>query len=124
MGGAISVVLSNVVFPLLALVLSTLLILAAKKLYNYLGIKNTSELESLLEKGAYSAVALAEEAAAKKLKETEITLPGNEKLTLAMASLMKKVPKISKEQAEEAIESILGKVKGMGASGDSAVKLE
>ena len=124
MGEAISVVLSNVVFPVLAAILAGLLIFAAKRLYNYLGIKNTSELESLLEKGAYSAVALAEEAAAKELKERQFKVTGNEKLDMAMASLMKKVPKISKEQAEEAIESVLGKVKGVGASGDNAVKLE
>jgi ABC-type phosphate transport system ATPase subunit len=55
------------------------------------------------------------------VKESGVSLPGGDKLNMAVARIMAQSPEISQDRAEELVESILARLKGAGATGDKVL---
>lgn len=121
MGDALRAVVNDTVIPLIVAVIMGLLGLALLKIKSKLNIQLKTETENWIKKQAESAVQMVAEKSASKIKYNEITLTKNEKLDLAIAALVLKTPKLTKEQADAYIHAALARIKGAGATGDNSL---
>jgi hypothetical protein len=113
--------MSGTVFPLLSALVMALVGWAAVSIGKKYKIDALIANEALIQDAAYKGVALAEEYAARLLKEKNIKLTGSLKLDRAIAQVLKAAPQISREDAREYVESVLARVKGAGATGETVV---
>lgn len=121
LGPALAELLGQTVWPLIAAVVAGFATIVLRKLAAKFGLEGLLAQERRLRELAHQGVALAEELAARRLKEAEIKLPGGDKLNLAVAHIMAAVPEITRSRAEALVEATLGMALGVGATGDQAV---
>jgi hypothetical protein len=119
--GALAGILSQVVFPLVAAVVMGLVGWAVTWAAKKWKLGFLLESEEYLQRLAFTAVSFVEERAAKMVKESGVSLPGGDKLNMAVARIMAQSPEISQDRAEELVESILARLKGAGATGDKVL---
>lgn len=115
----------QVVLPILAgvfLFFSSLLLSIIKKKYNF---QLSEEKEIQIKNIVIDAISYAEEWAAKEFKKkTNKLTTGNEKMDIALAYIMKEFPEANKYQVEMWVESMLGKMQGVGATGEKKINLD
>lgn len=118
---ALGDLLINTLLPLLVVTAGMIATFALYRLKNWLHIKTSEEFDRWAQTQAEAAVQYAGEMAAAKLKQQKIKIGGNEKLNLAVAQLVTKVPNLSREQAEALVHAALARIHGEGATGDSTL---
>lgn len=116
-GDAVSGLLSDVVFPVISAFLLGLVGIILVKIKNKYHVELSKETELYIEKLASQGIGKAEEIAASWAKNNTDKITGREKLDIAIAHIIEKVPKISNEQAKSVVHSVLSKIDGYGASG-------
>ena len=121
LSAAIAGFLQGVVFPVLGALLMALVSWAVVKIAKKYNLDILLQNEALIRNAAWRGIGLAEEYAAKKLKESDIKIGGSEKLSIAVAQVLNAVPKLTREQAEQYIESLLPSLKGVGATGEKTL---
>ncbi len=120
--GALTTALVNTVFPILGALVLALLGMALRWAGKKWKIEALQGDQEWLRNAAWDAVAYVEELAAKQIKSKEITLSSNQKLDLAVAKVLESSPKVSRERAEQLIESALALAKGAGATGERVLQ--
>lgn len=121
LGAAVKDVVEGAVLPLIVSLVGILVSIVLVKLKNKFNIQLSAETEAWINKQAENAVQLVAEKAAAKIKYENIKLSGNEKLDMAIASLITKVPKITREQADSYIHAALARIPGIGATGEASL---
>jgi hypothetical protein len=91
--------------------LSILLQRLAKKYHLDFLVQN----QQLIDGWALKGISYAEEQAAKAMKNSQ-TLKGEDKLRLAVAYVIDKMPAVSEDEAKRIIESLLAQIPGLGAT--------
>lgn len=120
-GEAIKDVINNTVIPLIVALIGSLLSLVLIKLKNKYNIELSAETEEWIKKQAESAVQMVAEKAAAKIKYDNITFTKSDKLDMAIASLISKVPNLTKEQADAYIHAAIARIPGVGATGEQSM---
>jgi hypothetical protein len=120
-GQAVASLLEGVVFPVVTAFLLGLVGIVINKVRIKYNLDISAEKQSQLESLALRGIAYAEEKASDYAKNKAKTLTGSDKLDIAVAHILTAMPKISDRQAEAIVNSVLGQVKGLGASGEKAV---
>jgi len=121
-GPALADVATGVLFPLLNAVLVILIGWAVAYIGKKYKIDALAGYQSLIQEAAYKGISLAEEYAAKRLKTSKIKLGSSEKLNIAVGQVLAAAPRLTREQATDYVESLLGRLRGVGATGDAAVR--
>jgi hypothetical protein len=120
-GDAIKDVINNTLIPLVVALVGSLISILLVKIKKRLNIQISAETEFWIRKQAENAVQLVAEKAAAKVKLDGVTITSNEKLNMALAALITKVPDLSKEQADAYIHAALARISGEGATKDQTV---
>ncbi|MDP3012688.1 MAG: phage holin, LLH family [Candidatus Subteraquimicrobiales bacterium] len=120
-GEAIKDVINNTIIPLIVALIGSLLSIVLVKLKNKYNIQLSAENEEWIKKQAESAVQAVAEKAAAKLKYEKVNPAKNEKLNMAIAYLISKVPKLTKEQADAYIHAAIARIPGVGATGEQSL---
>lgn len=118
---AVNGLISNTLIPIIVALIGSLISLVLMKLKKKLNIQVAAETEALIQNQAENAVQLVAEKAAAKLKFSGIKLTKNESLDFAIAALISKTPKLTREQAEQYVHAALARIPGIGATGDSSL---
>lgn len=119
-GDAVAGFLDGVVFPVLSALLLGLVGVVLNKIRQEYSINISEAQQQWLEGLARQGVALAEEYAAVMVKERMTKITGREKLDRAVAHVLSGAPTVSPEVAERLVHATLGRIRGAGATGDSA----
>lgn len=112
--------LQATIFPLL----TALFMGFVTRFLNQMGAKY--KIEALTQKGnfleqlAFQGISFAEEQAAKYVGSKAV-LSGTDKLSLAVGYIMKAMPTVTPEQAENLVHALLAQISGAGATGDKAL---
>lgn len=111
--GHISQQLVDILLPILASALVALAVMALKKL----GISISADNEAKLQYTAKQAVLKVEEVVAAKVASSvdKYAAPVTDKLTMAVATVMTKLPNVTHEEAVDAIHAALPQL-GLGAA--------
>jgi len=118
--GALAGLLQGTVFPVVTSLFMGVVSVFLNRLGRKYQIEALTKRNNILEQFAYQGITLAEETAARMLKERE-TLTGQEKLDLAIAHVCSVMPAVSQEQASALIHSLLAQTPGVGATKDKAI---
>jgi hypothetical protein len=121
-GEAVVSFLHAVVFPVVSAFLLGMVGIIINKIRVKYNLDISAEQQANLEAYARQGIALAEEKAADFAKRKVATLTGSDKLDVAVAHILTALPKVTPDQADRMVHSVLGKISGIGASGDVAVK--
>ena len=121
LGDALRSVVNDTVIPLVVAVIMGLVGLVLVKIKSKLNMQIKAETEDWIKKQAESAVQMVAEKSASKIKYGGIVLTKNEKLDMAIAAVVSKTPKLSREQADAYIHAALARIKGLGATKDDAL---
>lgn len=109
---------TNTVMPLIAALVMGLAALALR----WLGAKFKTDVfinnKAFIDAAVKDGIGLAEEWAAKKLKNTKNITTGKEKMDIAVASIIDAVPKLTLAKAQVLVDSMLARLPGVGASKD------
>lgn len=119
LGDSIRGLMNGTVIPMLVALIGALISIALLKIKQKLNIQIAAETETWIQDQAENAVQMVAEKAAAKLKYDSLKLSNNAKLDMAIGSLITKVPKISKEQADVYIHAAIARIKGEGSTGVS-----
>ncbi len=117
LSGAVAGFLDGILFPVLNAVLVALVGWAVVKIGRKYHLDFLVENEDVIERAAYKGITLAEEKAAKMMKNSNLTLSSNKKLDLAVSKVLEAAPRLTRQQAEEYVEALLPRLKGAGATG-------
>lgn len=117
---ALATFLRDSVFPLISAALLGLLAIPLHWLGNKFKIDYLLQKDNAVERLAFQGISLAEEMAA-KLVGSKSALTGNEKLDIAVSHILSVMPKVSQEQAQRIVESLLAQIPGVGATKESVV---
>jgi hypothetical protein len=112
----------NTLLPVLVALAGTLASIALYRLKAWLKIKTSAEFDIWVSGRAEEAVQYVGETAAAKLKTAKVKMTGSEKLNIAVARLIERVPSLSREQAEMCVHAALARVSGEGATGKKVIK--
>jgi len=118
---ALAGIMSGVVFPVVTFFLVGLLGIALNRLASKYKLDILDRNRDAIDRAAHAAIAYVEEFSAKKIKQSNVKLGSNEKLNLAVSKIIESVPAITEEQARFVAESMLAKVKGAGATGETSL---
>lgn len=118
---ALGDVLTDTILPALVVLIGTLAALLMRKATQKLGIERNEAWERWASAQAEAAVQYAGEYAAARLKQKSIKLTSNEKLDLAAANLLRKVPGLTRDQATVLVHTALARISGEGATGDKVL---
>ena len=121
MVNAVVGVVQGTITPLLTAVALTLLGMLFSRLAKKYRIEVNQQNQNYLENMAVRAIAFAEEEAAEFLKAHGNCLPSESKLADAVTFLLRAVPKLDQQEAQDLITGMLGKTRGAGATGEKAV---
>jgi hypothetical protein len=121
LGSAVKDVVDNTIIPLLVALIGSLISIVLVKIKKKLNIQLSTETEAWIQRQAEAAVQMVAEKAASKIKYGNIALTKNEKLDMAIASLVSKVPHLTKEQADAYIHAALARIPGVGATGEQSL---
>lgn len=119
LGEGIYIFLTNTLIPFMVAVVGLLVSIVLMKIRKKFDIQISAEHEEFIRRQAENAVQLVAEKAAQKVKAKDIKLTGNQKLNMAIGTLLTKVPKISRDQADVYIHAALSRIRGEGATGAS-----
>jgi len=109
--GQLSTQLVQIILPILASALVALVVMALKKL----GISISADNQAKLDYTAKQAVLKMQEVAASKLQQGLERIPGAQKLELATADVLAKLPNVTQAEAVDAIHAALPQL-GLGAA--------
>lgn len=87
---AIGLPIVQFVLPILGTILASLAVVALKKLLNKLGLEENAKIDSMIDHYVHVGVNHAEKAAS-KLIETKLSLSGNDKMNLAVTTVLKEL---------------------------------
>lgn len=121
---ALSGVMLNTVLPVAVSLIGGLVALVLAKLRQKLNIQIAKETDAWIQQQAEAAVQMVAEKAAARLKYNTMIMTKNQKLDMALAALLAKVPAISKEQADSYIHAALARIAGVGATGDKSLRAQ
>ncbi|HSW64298.1 MAG TPA: hypothetical protein VLH56_13470 [Dissulfurispiraceae bacterium] len=121
---ALSGVMLNTVLPVAVSLIGGLVALVLAKLRQKLNIQIAKESDAWIQQQAEAAVQMVAEKAAARLKYNTMIMTKNQKLDMALAALLAKVPAISKEQADSYIHAALARIAGVGATGDKSLRAQ
>jgi len=124
LGAAIKGVVSDTVIPLLVSFIGILISIVLIKLKNKFNVQLSTETEAWINKQAENAVQLVAEKAAAKVKWDNVAIGSSDKLNMAIASLVTKVPKLTEDQADGYIHAALARIPGLGATGDASLTVK
>jgi NADH:ubiquinone oxidoreductase subunit 5 (subunit L)/multisubunit Na+/H+ antiporter MnhA subunit len=119
LGDAVHQLINGTVIPMIVSIVGVLLSMVLLKLKKKFNVQIAAETETWIQNQAENAVQMVAEKAAAKLKYNDLKLTPSQKLDTAIASLITKVPEISKEQADVYVHAALARIKGEGATGNS-----
>ncbi len=111
--------LQGTLFPVISSLLMGVVSMFLIKLGNKFHIDSLSQKNNYLEKLAFQGITLAEEKAA-QLVGSRSALTGDQKVDIAISHVLHFMPKISQDQAQSLVESILAQVSGVGSTGVTA----
>lgn len=95
-----------------------LLLAAITAIIGFVGTKFKGYIsEDTMRKIAEDVTSKVEEEVAKAVKEKQPKIPGNEKFDKAVTLILERVPSLSKEKAEELVQSAVDRLPTLGASG-------
>jgi hypothetical protein len=97
---------------------------ALVKARTLLKLKLSADTEAWLRTQAENAVQMVAEKAAAGIKYDTMKLTGKEKLDMAIAALITKIPDLTKEQADAYIHAALARIAGVGATGDASLTVK
>jgi hypothetical protein len=119
---ALAGLVTNVVVPVMTAVVPVLIGAVLIKLRAWFGIQADAKRDAQIAALAEVAVqAAAEKAAvALKLSQGNAGIGAAEKLSMAVAALVAQVPKLTPEQADQAVHAALARIPGLGATGAAA----
>ena len=117
--GIMAALLTNTVFPLLTALLLGLASYGLKLFATKYKLQILSDNNDLLMKVAAQGIAYAEEKAA-TFVDSRVPLNGNDKLTLAVKYITQALPKLTPDQAQNAVHAVIATIPGAGATGESA----
>jgi hypothetical protein len=117
---AVAALLKETIFPLVTALALGYLSLFLNRLGQKYKIEALTQKDNIIERLAFQGIALAEEKAA-QLVGSKSALTGVQKLDLAIAYVCNAMPKVSREQADAIIHSLLGQTTGVGATGEMAI---
>lgn len=120
-GTALQGVVSGTVIPLVVALVGSLISLVLLKLKSKLNIQLSEETEAWIARQAESAVQMVAEKAAKGIKYGSLHLTSSQKLDMAVASLISKIPRLTREQADGYIHAALARIPGVGATGEQSL---
>lgn len=120
-GEVLSQFLVTTVFPVLGVIVMALIGWVMSKLAQKFGVEKNLALEAWFKSIAKDALGAAEEWGAAKVKEGQ-GITGVEKYDHAIAWFLQRVPDADEADAAAWIQTMLGQVSGVGASGEKAVK--
>ncbi len=110
--------LNNTLFPFLTALLMGLITYGAKLLATKYNLQILADNNDMLMKLAAQGIAFAEEKAA-TFADSKVPLNGNDKMTQAVSYIINAMPKVTPEQAQNAVHAVLAMIPGAGASGAS-----
>lgn len=111
--------LTGTVFPLLSALLLGLFSYGLKLLADKYKLGILADNNDLLMRVAAQGIAYAEEKAA-IYADTKVPLNGNDKTSHAVSYILKAMPKLTPEQAQNAVHAVLAMIPGAGATGANA----
>ena len=114
--------LTGTVFPLVTALVVGLVSLLIKRLATKYKLEGLLKHQELIEKLATQGITKAEELAVSYVKTKQPELSSGNKLTVAIEHIMKAMPKVSEQQATDIVHSMLARLSGVGATGDTAIK--
>ena len=115
--------LTGTVFPLVTALVVGLVSLLIKRLATKYKLEGLLKHQELIEKLATQGITKAEEYAVAFINaKGGIKLSSDGKLNLAIEHIMKAMPKVSEQQATDIVHSMLARLSGVGATGDTAIK--
>ncbi|MFH1027802.1 MAG: hypothetical protein V1791_07360 [Pseudomonadota bacterium] len=117
---ALAALLRDSLFPLVSALALGYLSLFLNRLGQKYKIEALTQKDNIVERFAFQGIALAEEKAA-QLVGSKAALTGVQKLDLAIAHICSAMPKISREQADAMVHSLLAQTSGVGATGGATV---
>ena len=124
LGSALKGVVDNTVIPLLISLVGILGSIVLVKLKNKFNIQLAAETEAWINKQAENAVQLVAEKAAAQIKWDKVAIGNSDKLNMAIASLVTKVPKLTEDQADGYIHAALARIPGLGATGEASLTVK
>ena len=119
-GDSLSAFLTQTVFPIFTALALGFATWAAQKIGAKFKIEALTKQNNFVTQIAAQGIAFAEEKAANYAK-TVAPLTGNEKLNAAIAYVLQMAPKVTPEQAQSLVTSVLATLPGVGATGPAAV---
>ncbi len=108
--------LNGTVFPLVGALLLGLLTYGLRLFATKYKLQILADNNDMLMKLAAQGIAFAEEKAA-TYADTKVPLNGNDKMTHAVSYILKAMPKLTPEQAQDAVHAVLAIIPGTGATG-------
>jgi pheromone shutdown protein TraB len=116
---------SGIVYQLLTILASAVVAYVGKRIGDKFGIEAQKDAELILERASERAVSAVEERVAEAIKNAEEKLSSNEKLQAALefvddavpTNIQKKIGKNFRLRAVKEIESALGRIEKVGATG-------
>lgn len=115
-GAALKGLIANDVIPLIVAIVSGLIGVLLLKVRQRFNIQIAAETEKWISAQAETAVQMVAEKAAAKIKYDNIRLSKNQKLDMAIASLISKVPALTKEQADAYIHAAIARIPSLGST--------
>lgn len=120
-GSALKQVINETLIPLLVSVVGALLSIVLVKIKEKLNLNISEEKEEWINRLAENAVQFVAEKTAAMLKINSISFTSNEKLETAIAYLIARVPKLTRDQADQYIHAAIARIPGAGATNDRSL---
>ena len=122
-GEFIQTLLTNILLPILLSIVSALVSIVLLKLKKKYNLDIDAATEKKINDAAENAIHMVEEKAASKIMDTcTKSLSNDDKLNMAIAKLVQKVPAITREKADAYVHAALARMSGVGATGDKVIK--
>jgi len=120
-GSALKQVINETLIPLLVSVVGALVSLVLIKVKQKLNLNISQQQEAWINRQAENAVQFVAEKTAAKLKIDNISFTSNEKLETAIAYLITRAPKLTRDQADQYIHAAIARIPGAGATNDRSL---
>ena len=110
------IAIMDYILPIVIVAACTMVGFLVNKISQWLGFKICNEFNATIKNVVQDAIYGVEEYAANKLKDTNTTMTSNEKFEIAISEVIKKMPKLNREEIKGYINSALGISGDIGAS--------
>lgn len=113
----------QVVFPVFGAIILVFVSYLIKKIANKYDMEWLLNHQDMSRDMATGAISYVEELVASRIKEGyTYKITGKEKLDMAIIWMMEQMPEIKREEAQAWIESMLGRIEGVGATGERVIE--